>query len=150
MWNRSSKAQQGFTLIELLVVTTIMVVLTTVVIASFRLANQSARDSKRQADLEQVRGILENYRLENGAYPGSLSAETSQDGIFLQTVVGSDYMSRDYLDPMNTAEHFYFYQRHNQPGCTYELGAYLEGDTGKACPSSCGVSRPANYYCLTD
>lgn len=67
----------GFTLIELLVVIAILGILATIGVVSFRSTNQRARDSKRQADLQELRSALEIYRADNGGYPdenGDVSA----------------------------------------------------------------------------
>jgi type II secretion system protein G len=61
--------KRGFTLIELLVVMAIIAVLAAVGMASYRSANERARNSRRAADLEQVRAALEMYRTDNPTYP---------------------------------------------------------------------------------
>lgn len=139
----------GFTLIELLVATTLLVLLSTVVIASFRQANITARDSKRKADLQQVRGLVETYRLENGAYPGDLAQiYTSQSGFFL-TELGLTG-STDYVDPVNDAEHYYRYIRQDAPGCAYELGALMESTSNAQSCGACGSAPAGTYYCVTN
>lgn len=150
----SSNAQRGFSLIELLVVTTIIGVLLTVVAISFQTANRNARDTRRKADLQEIRGILENYRLENGAYPDSsdelFGYEWSGDGTFMENIP-PEYISKTYLDPLpndTTGEFFYRYKLHNLSGCSYELSARMEIQSGQTC-SICGVSE-SDIYCLTD
>lgn len=141
----------GFTIIELLVVTTIIVTLTGVVAVSFRSANASARDAKRRADLEELRGALENYRLEMGVYPvsgGGVGYETSVDGTFPDNLP-TTYTSKRYLDPKNDATYNYRYRRPGLPGCQYELSAKMEGgSTGRTC-AACGYTDDT-YYCVTD
>lgn len=69
---RSDKLNQpnlGFTLIELLVTTTIIIVLTTVGIVSYRKAMQVSRNGRRKSDLETVRQTLMLYKSENGYFP---------------------------------------------------------------------------------
>lgn len=148
----------GFTLIELLVVTTIMAVLLAVVVVSFQRANQSARDARRKSDLTELRGELENYRLEKGEYPetdmglgGFGGYDVSADGTFLEDLA-PDFKSRLYSDPLpNQANTYYYrYRKTNLPGCSYELGAFLESGNGQPCPSSCDATSAPNYYCLTE
>lgn len=142
--------RQGFTVIELLVVTTIIVTLTGVVAVSFRSANLSARDARRRADLEELRGALENYRLENGTYPESSAGagyETSQDGTFPDNLP-STYTSKKFLDPVNDATYYYRYRTPGLPGCQYELSVLTETGTGRTCPA-CGYTDET-YYCVTD
>lgn len=142
---------RGFSFIELLVVTAIIGILTSVVIVSFRQANQNARDARRKTDLQELRGILENYRLENGTYPDSeneaVGYEVGNDGTFLENLP-STYTSRVFSDPINDAEFYYRYRLVDQPGCTYELSVKLESGDGQTC-SSCGYTD-STYYCLTD
>lgn len=62
---------RGFTLIELLVVVAIIGLLTSVVLASLNIARMKARDTKRIADLGQIRTALEMYFNDRGYYPQS-------------------------------------------------------------------------------
>lgn len=150
-------SRNGFSLIELLVVTTIIGVLLAMVIVSFQKANQNARDARRKADLAELRGELESYRLEKGFYPATdvglagVGYDVSVDGTFVEDLA-PDFKSRVYNDPLpNQANTYYYrYRRLNLPGCTYELGAFLEAGTGQACPAACGVTEESNYYCVTE
>lgn len=151
---RSSR--QGFSLVELLVVTTIIAVILSAVVVSFQRANQSARDAKRKSDITELKGILENYRLETGAYPDTVTGlsgtayDESSDGTFIE-VLSPVYKSRPYSDPLPAQGNYYYrYQKHGLPGCQYELGAYLEAADAQPCPSSCGITSAENYYCVTD
>jgi prepilin-type N-terminal cleavage/methylation domain-containing protein len=49
------QSKGGFTMIELLVVTTIIIVLSTIGLISFRQTGMNARNGKRKADLENIR-----------------------------------------------------------------------------------------------
>jgi prepilin-type N-terminal cleavage/methylation domain-containing protein len=148
---------KGFSLIELLVVTTIIAVILSAVVVSFQRANQSARDAKRKSDITELKGILENYRLETGEYPDTVvglsdsSYDESSDGTFLEAL-SPTYKSRPYNDPLPDQEElfYYRYKKHDLPGCQYELGTLLETDNTQPCPSSCGITSPLHYYCLTD
>jgi prepilin-type N-terminal cleavage/methylation domain-containing protein len=65
----NKKKQSGFTLIELLVVATIIIVLSAIGMISFANAGRSARNAKRQSDLETVRQALVLYKSDEGTYP---------------------------------------------------------------------------------
>lgn len=61
-----NKTQKGFTLIELLVVIAIIAVLAGLVLVRVGSASQDARNAKREADLAQIRGAIEQYRAAGG------------------------------------------------------------------------------------
>jgi len=69
----------GFTMIELLVVTTIMIILSTIGLASYRITAKNARDSKRRADLETVRQALVLRRSDIGSYPSDSGTGAYED-----------------------------------------------------------------------
>jgi len=119
------KQNKGFTFIEILVVTTIIGILTMVGATNFKVANQKARDGKRQADLEQIRAALEFYRTDEGVYP-------SESNI-LENGIRS--VSRDYTymypvpsDPTAGRQYYYY-----SDGIGYSLCAALEVGSGDEC-----------------
>ena len=151
----SSIHRSGFTLIELLVATALLILLSTVVIVSFRSANQTSRDSKRKSDLQQFRGVLETYRLETGTYPNSLNVNqvvSAQTGLVLSLGMSS-FTSNEFVDPVNQGEHIYRYVYRNLPGCTYELGVVMENDSNLQSCSACypsGSPPEGPYYCVSN
>lgn len=115
---RGTSKQQGFTLIELIVSVTIIAVLTVVGVVSFSGTNKKARDSRRMADLENIRIALELYRQGTGSsYPASLSSIN----------VGTTYIQKIPTDPKYATE--YTYQK--LTGYTYTLQATVE-DAGSS------------------
>jgi general secretion pathway protein G len=109
----------GFTMIELLVVTTIIIVLSTIGLISFRQTGMNARNGKRKADLENIRSSLVLYRTDNGSYPATSDFDT-----MLTTI--SDYTSSvSITDPKNDDVYVYEY---TSAGPTFTLTAYLEPD----------------------
>lgn len=149
------RSNSGFTLIELLVAATIIAVLTTIGIVSFRSTNLRARDGKRKADLEQVRAALELYRSDDsagaGKYPaGNFSAMTT-------TVKAAKYLS-DPLpqDPRNDASSGYIYT-YSTPAntATYCLCGRLEttpaaGNSPDITCNNIGNMGSGVYYCLVN
>jgi prepilin-type N-terminal cleavage/methylation domain-containing protein len=91
----SSAARRGFTLIELLVVISIISLLSSVILTSVNDARQKARDSRRVADLIQMRTALELYYAANGKYP--LPAGCSYD----ENCYALSYRD-EWLDPEST------------------------------------------------
>ena len=67
--NQKKKNQPGFTLIELLVVATIIIILTTLGLVSYRTVMKKSKQAKCQADIEAVRQALVMYRSDTGSYP---------------------------------------------------------------------------------
>lgn len=114
----TKKRQGGFTMIELLVVTTIIIVLTTIGLVSYRSASMNARNGKRKADLESVRQALVLYRVDEGGYPVG-----SNFSSMITTI--SDYVSAvDVSDPTG-GDYVYSYSSN---GVTFTLTALLEPD----------------------
>ena len=73
----------GFSMIEILVVSTIMIILTTIALVSYRQATQSSRNAKRKSDILSVQQQLVLYRSDNGCYPADvtyLAVLTTIDG----------------------------------------------------------------------
>lgn len=60
---------KGFTIIELIVVIAVIAVLSGIITSSVFQYLVKSRDSKRVADLNQIKKILEMYRADNGNYP---------------------------------------------------------------------------------
>ncbi len=113
--------KSGFTLIELLVVIAIIGVLISVLTSSFLTTQKQTRDSRRKADIEQIRQGLETYRSENGSYPALLSG------------LSPDYINALPTDP--AAAGIYAYSL--DTSTTYSLCAGLE--ITPSSPDNCGA-----------
>lgn len=125
---RHALLKRGFTLIELLVVIAIIGILVAVVTSSFITAQKQTRDSRRKADLEQVRQALETYRSENSFYPTVL--DDLEDEGFIANI------------PSDPGAYSYAYSR--DTATTYRLCATLEIEpavpgicTGMTCTGTC-------------
>ncbi len=73
-----SKAKKGFTLIELLVVIAIIGILAGIVLVSLSGARASARDARRQADIDSIKTAMELFYNDNNAYLQQALAPTIQ------------------------------------------------------------------------
>ena len=89
----------GFTLVELLVVISILGVLATIALASFRSSQARGRDAERKSDLKQIVSSLELYYSDYGKYPSSLGGK----------ILGCPSTS--------------------QTSCTWGLGSFTDGKT---------------------
>lgn len=119
-----------------MVVIAIISILVTVGIVSYQKTLQLSRDSRRKADLEQIRQALETYRSENDTYPSTLSALTP------------DYISSLPTDPKGGS---YIYQPGTSPITSYYLCTYLETSSGTtSCTNTCGPNGESCNYQVTN
>lgn len=147
---------RGFTLIELLVVIAIVGLLASIVMVSLNSARAKARDTKRKADLRQIRLALEMYYDSNGKYPvagtcayGSNCYVYSTSGAnWLPALSG--YMSAVPLDPTNnasgpwtTGNYSYAYGNVDTNGQSFDLTAQLENTSD---PDRCGLKNYKFYF----
>ena len=132
----AQKKQKGFTLIELLVVIAIIGILATIVLVSVNSVRAKARDSRRKADLRQIKIGLEMYYDEHGSYinvsescctdssvgcggcgctitnyPNGSDWDSNSD---LRDLVSAGFLAAMPLDPINNSTYFY----HFEPNCT--------------------------------
>jgi len=139
--------QRGFTFVELLVTVAILALLTAITAISFRGANKNARDTRRKAELQEIKGAIEEYRLANGMYPAV--SDTSMDGVFLLDLQ-PDYLGRNYVDPTSDSTHYYEYRYVGAPGCSYALFSLMENpENAQGCPAPCSISTN-DIYCLSE
>lgn len=138
------KTKKGFTLIELLVTIMIIGILVTLVTFGVRQAQESARNSKRQSDLETIAAGLELYRAECNRYPPSDSflSGTLSGGGTPPNCTGS-YITAVPKDPQPTARKYGYSV--NATGSSYSLCASLEGETGSVSECGGGCTETCNY-----
>lgn len=109
------RKQKGFTLVELLVVIAIIGVLATLVLLQLGTARSRARDTKRIADVNQIRTAVEQYFEDNGGhYPTVIDA----------TTLGR-YLVRVPVDPLTSNGYGYAYNPAANPS-QYHIWALLE------------------------
>lgn len=106
----------GFTLIELLVVVAIIGILAAAGLAAYSTVLKNARDSKRQADLNIIRGALEQYFADQKYYPNSDSVTTIPGSVFNSSTGGPTqttpkiYLNAIPADPINSGSYTYAYK----------------------------------------
>jgi len=146
----------GFTLVELLVVISILGILATIALTSFRSSQARGRDAERKSDLKQLSSSLELYYSDYGKYPDSNAGKIAGCPSTTQTTCSwgtgdftdgkTVYFKALPKDPLDTNTYYY---RIVDSGTNqkYQLFAYLENTqdpnlitTGYSCGSS-----PCNF-----
>lgn len=125
------RSERGFSFVELLVVVTIIAVISGIAMVSYQSTNKNARDSKRKADIEQVRSALEICRAETRSYPASITFGGSL------TCSGQTYLNPVPLDPKNGQTGF---------GYTYTQLSTTEYQLCALTMEAAGATSP---YCVT-
>lgn len=122
------KLLAGFTLIELiLVMGMLFVVLAATIVAVDPVGRkQQAQDVKRLDYLLQLSAAIEEYRVDNGSYPGADSVMYSSNAINAGRWIDDDlseYIPIQVVDPVNDVTYHFRYQR---VGDGYELDSAFE------------------------
>jgi type II secretion system protein G len=131
--------RSGFTLLELLIVISIIGLLTSISLFALQGARTQGRDSKRKADLEQIRTGLELYKADCNQYPANLpGVGSSLTGTC--TGVTNTYIQSMPGDPSSVSS--YYYNRVST--VTYNLCSHLEDPpTPAGSTSGCGSCNPS-------
>jgi general secretion pathway protein G len=79
-----AKGESGWTLIELLVVISLIMILSSVALASYRNSITHAKEAALRSDLMLMRDAIDQYYADKGKYPESLDALVSES--YLRTV----------------------------------------------------------------
>jgi prepilin-type N-terminal cleavage/methylation domain-containing protein len=126
--------KKGFTLIELLVVIAIIGILSGTVIVSMSGAQDSAKNARIQAGMDQLRSVAEVYRLLKGTYVGFT---TDGDGKLIKEDIEAAGGSGAFTVEFNTE------------GTAYCMSSKLNGSSVLyLCMDSTGkVTRSATAIC---
>lgn len=154
---KTTHKKNGFSLIELLVVATIIIVLAGIGMVSFVNAGKGARDSRRKADLENVRQALVLYKTESATgqypYPSAISAIARYSA--LKATLTPTYINTPEMpvDPKNVYPNQYSYWSGTAVGTntsTFCMCALVEDTSnGNEASYQCnGAAGPKIYYCV--
>ena len=154
MYNVIGMRIRGFTLVELMITIGIVAILSSMLYSIGPSSRQFARDSRRKADLEQIRSGLELYRSSNGQYPAcnpALSAGCLMTSASVPQL-SSGYLSSIPGDPVSGRTYAYKPWDVSGGGCndtgsdkcvTYTLCAALEKVTTPVTVGVCAsISNP--------
>ncbi len=139
---------KGFTLLEMIIVIAILASLVMFMFTSYTAVQRSARDSRRRADLEQIRAAFEQWRSDNSSYPTTLTVDCSSTG-GLTNVVGlitNIYLQSIPKDPRCPARSY----KAVISASDYTLGAGLESVTTicGGLGNQCGGGSINCTYCV--
>lgn len=129
------KRSVGFTLIELMIVIAIIGLLASMIAVGWGRVQSLGRDSRRIADMHQVRTALELYFSQNRRYPVFATVTTwdhPSTATFSDRLVGAGLGIRAIpVDPLNRGDFLYAYISPS-PHTTFVLRALLENNNNPA------------------
>lgn len=148
---KNNQSKFGFSLIELLVVIAIIGLLSTLSVLAINSARVKARDTKRKADLRNIKVALELYYNDNGVYPPAGSC-TYGSNCYVYSTAGNNwipalasYMPKQPLDPINNlggpwigGRYSYSYGNVMTNGQGYDLVGQLENPSD---PDRCTLKQ---------
>jgi uncharacterized protein (TIGR02145 family)/prepilin-type N-terminal cleavage/methylation domain-containing protein len=139
--NKSKKIKsnkKGFTLIELLVVIAIIGILATIAVVALQQARQSARDSKRIADVKQIQTALELYYNYNSEYPDDINSQIADASTTYMEIVPNAPTPAD--GDCDSTSNQYVYAVTGTENSSYTLSFCLGSQTGDlALGSKCAI-----------
>lgn len=145
--------KSGFSLIELVVVIMIMTILAGVIIPRVADRQAAARDARRLTDLRTVQNAIEQYFLDNSAYPtgdglGPNGWDTSEDGSFIPELIEKGYIRESANDPSNDAVYHYRYCVYDKDsyGCVGNTSFYVLGIKKFEIPET-AAENPGYFKC---
>ena len=138
--NTKNIFSRAFTLIELLVVIAIIGILSSVVLASLNGARESARDARRQTDMNQFKVALEQLYSECGRYPQTGEVELTASNLTISASncrSGSEASIGDYMSniPQDPSQGHYLYQWNERN--KYCIATDMEGDQAPDDDANC-------------
>jgi uncharacterized protein (TIGR02145 family)/prepilin-type N-terminal cleavage/methylation domain-containing protein len=129
MLNKQTQSKKkAFTLIELLVVIAIIGILATIAVVALQQARQSARDSKRIADVKQMQTALELYYNYNSEYPDDITSQIADASTTYMEIVPNAPTPAD--GDCDSTSNQYVYAATGTENSSYTLSFCLGSQTG--------------------
>lgn len=106
--------QKAFSLIELMVVIAIVAIISAISIGSLMAIQKNSRDAQRQADVQVLKGALQQFYADMNKYPSTLTNSVSLNnctgaGTTPVCTVSKTYLSKVPKDPNGTAYYYLAY-----------------------------------------
>jgi general secretion pathway protein G len=101
--------RSAFTLVELLIVVIILGILAAVVIPQFTDASDDARLSSLTTNLQTIRGQIELFKIQHGAYPTNanfatdMTTEASGYGPYMQSIPNNPFNNKNDVGKKDAA-----------------------------------------------
>lgn len=137
---------RGFTLIEIMIAVSIIAVTFGVIVTTYSAAQRTTRDAKRQADLRNIQGALQQYYADQQYFPQTLNLTNATEISFGSGAAKKTYLKNIPIDPTSGLN--YCYVSNCSSGAvtscqSYSLFAQLENTPANTL--TCGGFNAYNY-----
>ncbi|MCP5543728.1 MAG: type II secretion system protein GspG [Akkermansiaceae bacterium] len=134
MKNSTQRRRNGFTLIELMAVITIIVILAGLVVGGMGFVNERQASEKAKVQIALLSKALEEYKLDNGAYPATSNSTTGTQSVTDANGKSSTLFDVLYLDGVKNDTKVYLPELdpdHNKQGWTSGTSTKILDPWGK-------------------
>lgn len=160
IFKQKNRGRAGFTLIELMVVMSILGVLVTIALVSFRSSQARGRDAQRKSNLKEISSALELFYSDYQKYPDEVGGLIQACAYDPTTGTGStcSWGEDEFTDnkttyfkviPKDPSDAFNYYYRIVDPPLNqkFQLFAYIENTQDPGCVGGDCTNSPLSYSC---